>query len=110
MLCLDAPAPALPIIVSTVIAKNQGKVGHSQPNPHSKWIEPKVCAASITSTELTSTIDMSQYSQIRQEQMQDSDLKPVLEWKDQTKNQSGQWYPPAPQQQNTIGHNGRAWN
>ena len=50
------------------------------PTTNDEKIEPKACTVSITPAQSASTIDMCQYSQIRQEQMQDPDLKPILEW------------------------------
>ena len=52
------------------------------PTTNDEKIEPKACTVSLTPAESASTIDMSQYSQIKQEQMQDPDLKPILEWKE----------------------------
>ena len=54
------------------------------PTTNDEKIEPKACTVSLTPAESASTIDMSQYSQIQQEQMQDPDLKPILEWKEKS--------------------------
>ena len=52
--------------------------------PSEEKVELKVCAVGITPADLTTTIDMGQYSDIRQEQMQDADLKSILEWKEKS--------------------------
>ena len=47
-------------------------------------IEPKVCAV-VTIPADSTLVDITHYSDIRQKQMQDPDLRPVLEWQEKSK-------------------------
>ena len=91
-------------------SKERAATPNQTSTPTEEKVELKVCAVGITPADCTTTIDMGQYSDIRQEQMQDSDLKPILEWKEKS-NERPKWSEMSscsPITKHYTGHNGRA--